>query len=413
MAIVVGSSWPTSERRTDLDWLRIVAFTILIFFHVAMVYAPADWEVKSPCIVPWLTVVLEWSAPWRLLLLFMISGAATSFMCRRMTPRELFVARSIFLLPPLLFAVVAISPPQLYVKAIEHFGFHGDFWQFVPHYFDLSRRLCDGGRCLQMPNWEHLWFVAYLWIYTTLLAVGLAKVGHLTSAPSFHGILGGWRLLVVPSLCLAMMRIALAHFFPETHDLVGDWYLHAVFFSAFLFGFMFLRDNAVMQTFESLRWLALGVGIATYILRSTYTWDYRDATFIPIELKVVMAFDYGFDQWSWVVAAVGFASRHLRERDGAVRRYLTEAIFPYYIVHQLVIVLAAHGLTRLALPLALEAFVLVALCVVGCAATFELVRRIEWLRPWFGLRPSGRKEAIRWPARLATWTRSRLPPRHS
>ena len=191
-----------------------------------------------------------------------------------------------------------------------------------------------------------------------------------------------------------MMRLGLEHFFPETHGLVDDWYLHAVFFSAFLFGFTVLRDNSIMRTLESLRWLALGVGITAFILRSTYTWEYHDGASIPIALKVVMAFAYGFDQWSWVVAALGFASRHLRGRDGAVRQYLTEAIFPYYIIHQLIIVLAAHELTRLALPLALEAFVLVILCVVGCVATFELVRRVEWLRPWFGLRPSHRKEAL-------------------
>ncbi|MBN9538076.1 MAG: acyltransferase [Reyranella sp.] len=383
-----------AERRTDLDWLRIGAFAILILFHVGMFYAPAEWEVKSPRIVPWLAVVLEWSAPWRLLLLFMISGAATSFMCRRMAPRELFVARSVFLLPPLLFAVIAVSPPQLYVKAIEQFRYHGDFWRFLPRYFDLRHRLCNSERCLQMPNWEHLWFVAYLWIYTTLLALGLGKMGRLSSVPSFHRILRGWRLLVVPSVFLTMMRIGLEHFFPETHGLVDDWYLHAVFFSAFLFGFTVLRDNSIMRTLESLRWLALGVGITAFILRSTYTWEYHDGASIPIALKVVMAFAYGFDQWSWVVAALGFASRHLRGRDGAVRQYLTEAIFPYYIIHQLIIVLAAHELTRLALPLALEAFVLVILCVVGCVATFELVRRVEWLRPWFGLRPSHRKEAL-------------------
>lgn len=400
-----------SERRTDLDWLRIGAFAILIVFHVGMVYAPAEWEVKSPRIVPWLAVALQWSAPWRLLLLFMISGAATSFMCRRMTPRELFVARSAFLLPPLVFAVVAVSPPQLYVKAIEQFGYHGDFWRFVLRYFDLSHRLCDAGRCLQMPNWEHLWFVAYLWVYTTLLALGLGKVGCLPSAPSFHRILRGWRLLVVPALYLTMVRIGLEHFFPETHGFVDDWYLHAVFFSAFLFGFTFLQNASTMRTFEALRWLALGVGITTYILRSTYTWDYRDGTAIPIDLKVVMAFDYGFDQWSWVVVALGFASRHLRDRDGGVRRYLTEAIFPYYIVHQLVIVLAAHELIRLALPLAVEASILVILCVIGCVGTFELVRRVEWLRPWFGLRPSHRKEALsRWPSRTTTHPHSHSSP---
>jgi len=374
------------ERRTDLDWLRIGAFAILIFFHVGAFYAPIDWEVKSTRIVPWVEVALEWSAPWRLVLLFMISGAATAFMCRRLAPRELFTARSAFLLPPLLLAILVVSPPQLYVKAVEQFGYEDGFGRFLLRYFDLGPAVCADGRCLTMPSWEHLWFVAYLWIYTSLLALGLALLGRMPRLAIDHRFVRAGGLLVVPAIYLTLMRVGLAHFFPETHGLVDDWYLHAVFFSAFLFGFIVLPDEPTMKTFEALRWLALGVGLVAYALRSTYAWHYRDGSPIPIELKVVMAFAYGFDQWSWIVAAIGFASRHLRNRDGAVRRYLTEAIFPYYIIHQLVIVVAAHELAPLALPLEIEALLLVVACVIGCAVTFELVRRVRWLRPWFGLR---------------------------
>ena len=72
-------------RRTDLDWLRIGAFGVLIVFHVGMFYVPWEWEVKSPRLVPWLQIPMEWSAPWRLLLLFIVSGAATRFMSTRLS----------------------------------------------------------------------------------------------------------------------------------------------------------------------------------------------------------------------------------------------------------------------------------------------------------------------------------------
>jgi peptidoglycan/LPS O-acetylase OafA/YrhL len=36
-------------RRTDLDWIRIGAFALLILYHVGMFYVPSDWDwhVKS------------------------------------------------------------------------------------------------------------------------------------------------------------------------------------------------------------------------------------------------------------------------------------------------------------------------------------------------------------------------------
>jgi peptidoglycan/LPS O-acetylase OafA/YrhL len=35
------------ERRYDLDWVRIVAFLLLIFYHVGMYYVTWDWHVSK------------------------------------------------------------------------------------------------------------------------------------------------------------------------------------------------------------------------------------------------------------------------------------------------------------------------------------------------------------------------------
>lgn len=381
------------ERRTDLDWLRIGAFGLLILFHVGMVFGPDEWEVKSAHTFAWVGMALEWSAPWRLMLLFMISGAAVSFMCRRLSPSELFRSRSAFLLPPLLFAVLLISPPQLYIQAIEQFGYRAGFQHFLASYFHFGPPVCDVGRCLPMPGWEHLWFVAYLWIYTSLLCAILALVPRDRLRAAGRLLARGPLLLVLPAFYLATVRMGLEHFFPETHGLTDDWYLHVVFFSAIVAGFVLLPDETMMKRFERLRWIALAVGLVVYPLRVAYTWHYHGGLPIPLGLKVVMAFDYGFDQWSWVIVAIGFASRHLRQRDGAARRYLTEAIFPYYIVHQPVIIFAAHELGGWSLAAGVEALLLVGLCAAGCALVFEVVRRVDWLRPWFGIRPLNRTAA--------------------
>ena len=389
-----------ANRRTDLDWLRIGAFGLLIFFHIGMFYVPWEWEVKSPRLVPWLQVPMEWSAPWRLLLLFIVSGAATRFMSASLAPRALWHARSRHLLPPLLFAVLFVVPPQAYFRAIEQFDYHGSFGGFWLRYLQFDGGFCDQSHCLALPNWNHMWFVAYLWLYTTALLAALYYLPALMARMRDHGErwLTGWKLIAIPALVLGALRIALAHFFPETHDLVDDWYLHAIFFLAFLFGFLFVFSEGIWRGFVSLRWVFLAIAVVCCVLREAYTWRYRGQAHIPFELKVLMSFDYGFDQWAWIAAALGFAHKYLVGRDGPVRRYLTEAIFPYYIVHQTAIIVAAHELAKYDLPLGLEAAGIVVATLATCALTFEAVRRVSWLRPWFGLKRDIRRPA---PAGLA------------
>src|SRR3954470_125398 len=77
------------ERRTDLDWVRIAAFGLLILYHVGMFYVPWDWDAKSPRIVPWLQIPMQLTSPWRLVLLFIVSGAATRFMMHRLDAKAL------------------------------------------------------------------------------------------------------------------------------------------------------------------------------------------------------------------------------------------------------------------------------------------------------------------------------------
>ena len=141
-----------------------------------------------------------------------------------------------------------------------------------------------------------------------------------------------------------------------------------------------------MRECERLRWLGLLLGIVAYAMRTSYTWHYQDMP-IPVGLKVVMAFVYGCDQWAWIVAAAGFAYRHLLTAEGPWRRNLTEAIFPCYIIHQTAIVVFAHELARLRLPLPVEIPMVVVLTALACVAGYELIRRVPWPRPAFGMKP--------------------------
>ncbi|RYG27712.1 MAG: hypothetical protein EON93_19955 [Burkholderiales bacterium] len=97
--------------------------------------------------------------------------------------------------------------------------------------------------------------------------------------------------------------------------------------------------------------------------------------------------------WTMILALFGFARKHLRH-DNAARRYLTDAIFPFYIIHQTTIVVAGHYLNKLGLPVGIEATILIVTTAASCWLGYEIVRRVPLLRPLFGLKASSKAHTL-------------------
>ncbi|TWB44416.1 acyltransferase family protein [Nitrospirillum pindoramense] len=385
-----------STRQYDLDWIRVIAFFLLILYHVGMFYVPWDWHVKTPHPVPALEPIMMLTSPWRLTLLFLVSGAATRFLAGKMAiagtvdVRALTRARVARLLPPLLLAIFVIVPPQSFFEIVEKVPDQAlPYADFYLRYVTGSGHWCRGTDCLMTPTYNHMWFVAYLLAYTLVLCGLLAVAGPALKRLE-RGVawaLGGWRLLVLPILFLGVIRFALLSRFPMTHWIVNDWYDHALSFSAFLFGFLTAPVESLRQGFMRLRWTALAVALAAYAAFATYAWIYRADDAVPPEaLRAVMRFVYAADQWAAIAAALGFGARHLT-RDSAALRYLVPAVFPFYLVHQTVTVVLGHYLAKAALPQGIEAPLLILGTFAACFAVYEAVRRVNPLRPWFGLKP--------------------------
>lgn len=384
------SSASPSARRFDLDWLRIIVFGLLILYHVGMFYVTWDWHVKSPHAGEALKPYMALTSPWRLTLLFLISGVATRFMLDRAAGLELIRNRSLRLLVPLAAGMLVIVAPQTYFEAVEKLAY-GDGWiNFYQKYATAYGGWCPGGTCLIVPTWNHLWFVAYLWVYTMIAAIlhpalqraPVRRIGELA-----RRTFDGSGLILVPWAVLALLRLVLQPRFPGTHAMIDDWYLHAVYFSVFAFGYCIAKSDTIWRAIERSRWLALGLGLAAYVPLAWFLANYGSQAAAPEALRPVLRVVWALDQWTWIIALLGFARRWL-DRDNALRRYLTDAVFPYYIVHQTAIVVIGHYLASLRLPVAVEASALVVSTLAVCAATYEAARRVSWLRPLLGLRPS-------------------------
>lgn len=367
-------SAPPASRRFFLDWLRIAAFALLVPYHVGMYYATWDWHVKSPFAGPAIEPLMRMANPWRMPLLFFVSGAATAFMFARAgATGTLLRERAGRLLKPLLFGMLVVVPPQTYFEVRQKHGYEGGFASSMRLYLSGSDAFCGPGGCLAMPTWNHLWFLPYLMTYTALLWLVLRRwPGALDAVAAAASLrVRGAGLLGLPIVAFALERWALRDAFPITHALLGDWHAHAIHGSVFVLGAMSARADR-WERFESLRWPALGATVLGWLALVSE---------VPEAARTIGA---AAMQWGGIVAAVGFAHCHWN-RDGRWRALLTEAVFPLYLLHQTVIIVVAMGLARWRPSPALEAPLLV-LAAFGVPALFYLlVRRIGPLRPWFGL----------------------------
>ncbi len=376
------------DRRLDLDWIRVGAFALLILYHVGMLYVSWGFHVKSAHESRALETLMIALNPWRLSILFLVSGAATRFMLDKGSPGALARLRSWRLLVPLAFGMAVVVPPQSYAEVVEKFGFAGSYWDFwFGHYLAFDQGFCglvnNRRTCLILPTWNHLWFVAYLWAYTmALLVLAWLAPRMLEAAGRRAETLSGLGLLFGPALVLAGLRALVFPRFPITHALVDDPYAHAVYGSAFLFGFLIARSQGFAAAAERLRRPALALAFAAYgslvFLRGLPVGE-------PLRLALPLA--YGLDQWCWILAILGFAHRWLKGQDAPLLRYAAGAVFCWYIVHQTIIVVVAHWLKALALPAAAEASMVIGATVAGCWLSFEIARRVPLLRPVLGITP--------------------------
>ena len=378
----------STSRLYFLDWVRILAFMLLILYHVGMYYVSEDWVVKSPHASDAIEPLMMLSSPWRLGLLFLISGVASSFMLSKMKAAHFMRQRSARLLVPLVFGMLVIVPPQPYFEVIEKVAYQGGYLDFMRLYISGYGGFCRKTDCLDLPTWNHLWFVAYLWVYTLLLGALVLLLGARFEALSekVASCLNGWKLIVLPVAVLGTARVLLLSHFPTTHDLVNDWYNHAQYAGLFVLGAMLARQAAVWRNMASMRWAALGIALACWGALIIYLSMPESVALLPgfHNIRMGMRFVYALCAWCAIVAACGFAYRHLNV-DNRARRYLSEAAFPVYIVHQSLIVAMAHLIKPANIAPAAEALVLVVLTLCISFGIFEAVRRVSVLRPLFGL----------------------------
>jgi glucan biosynthesis protein C len=379
-----------SGRRYDLDWLRFIAIITLLFYHTGMIYVSWGWHIKSTEHSVPMEEVMRWLHRWRMPLLFFISGSGTFFALRKRSFSAYAGERVRRLFIPLVFGMFVIVPPQIYTEWLFRSRFSGSYAEFYPNVFGFEPYQ-DGGTGGAF-SWHHLWFICYLFFYS-LLSIPVFRWLQGEAGQRFTDRVG--RLIARPGGALALAGllllndVALGGFFPkETHALINDWAYFVQNLLLFWLGYVLVSRRAFWQTVADQRRIyLLATLICTLILYGVRAGFSEDDIYGSALNRTLFSFNGLCLTWFSVLMTVGYGYRYLNINK-PILKHLNEAVYPFYILHQTVIVLIGYKiLTETSLGI-YDGFLVVSLSsLVVCAVIYlVLIRPFRLIRVLFGMK---------------------------
>jgi peptidoglycan/LPS O-acetylase OafA/YrhL len=384
-----------TERRYDVDWLRVIAVLAVLLLHTSQYFDTEMWILKNTersFIVNVLRTALI--DMWVMSLLFLLSGAASWYGLRSRNAGRYLLDRVKRLLIPLYgVGLFILLPPQAYIDWSVNRGYSGTIWQLFPQYLS-NMSLNFKTPYSTLPYVGHLWFLQHLFIISLvilpLLLLLRSEAGR-RFIERLAGVClrpGGIFLFLIP---LIAVRIAFKHFTFAGPRSWSDLFTYAVFF---LIGYIIAADPRFTESIKKHGWvgLALGiVGLAGFVLLISS--GYRRDT-EPFSLKYVLFHVADIvSQFGWIVFIFSIATKHLNFRSRVVS-YGNEAVLPFYIFHLTVAHLVAWVVLRWNLGIVLKFVIITVVSFILIMALYEgLVRHINVVRFLFGMRP--RKKRIK------------------
>lgn len=342
-----------------------------------------DWHVKNPTqYAGILRNVMIFLSEWRMPLLFLISGAGTYYALGKRTPGRYLGERAKRLLIPLTVGIFILVPVQVYLEKADQYS---SLLNYYPHMFE---GVYPSGNF----SWHHLWFIAYLFIISLFIAPFLKLFksnGYLRFSIWLERFAGRPLALNVVVVILIVSQVLLRPYFPDdTHALVNDWAAMAFYIIFFLAGFMLLSNKNIIESIRRQKNLFLAeAAIATTIMFSSphLFADESMADLVWGISSIILA-------WSCGLAAIGYAKQYLN-RDTLFRKVANEAIYPFYLLHQPVILILGFFLNRTEMP-DFYRFIILTISSFGITSVLYwfLVRPFNVTRVVFGMKPVSRSK---------------------
>lgn len=377
----------TLARVYYLDWLRVLATLTVFIYHTTRFFHNEDWIVKNPTKYMAMDVLETVLANWILALLFSISGGSLFYALGKGGVGKFIKDKVLRLVVPLVtMGMVTFGLLQVYLDRLTHGEFRGSFFEFVPQYFQPGNFAWTG---------VHLWYLGMLFIFCLVFlppflwlkrGSGQRVLGGLGDLFASRGVV---YLLALPTI-LCLILTDSESFLGNTDWGGGSILSHATFFLA---GFLIVSHEGLQKNIQRFRWLSLVLVVillaTIFILMMTFG-EPSSGTLLSALGRAL----WGLWSWSWVLAILGFGMKRLNFNK-PILSHANEAVLPFYILHQPVLLSAGYFVVQWNIPTALKFLVIEISSFAIIMALYEfLVRRFNVMRVLFGMKPIRRSPIV-------------------
>ncbi|MGC4021541.1 MAG: acyltransferase family protein [Cyclobacteriaceae bacterium] len=380
-----------SSRRYDLDWLRFIAILILLFFHTGMWFSTWEWHVKNNETSTAFNYWMVWLHFWRMPLLLFISGAGTYMAMGKRTPGQFAGERFKKLFIPLVFGMFVVVPPQIYYEHIKEYNSYWDFYKTVFNFVSYPKGSF---------SWHHLWFVAYLFFYSL---IALPFLIYLRSPKSI-----GFRnwvtkilstpagMLFIPSTIILITQVILRPYFPDEQHNLRDLSYFIYYMCFFIFGMICYSSPKLWETIGAQRKYLLVAGLLILVPFYGMYLHFRGVVHYPwSDDTVETIFDVFaiFLSWFTLITVIAFGQHYLN-RPHPLLKYFNEGLYPFYILHQTVIIAIGYYICQLDWSMAAKFWSISFLTLFSCILIYMvLIRTNNVMRLFFGVKMKKKPEA--------------------
>ena len=180
--------------------------------------------------------------------------------------------------------------------------------------------------------------------------------------------------------------------FPQTNDLIHDWSRLPYWFLFLVIGFVCISVPSLVESLERNRRFSLLMAFISIIAINYFRWnglepwdtvsnwrtDWRTFAFLSL---------FPLTAWFWVFAIIGYGKKYINKKHRALS-YVNEAVYPFYILHQTVIVILAFYVVRVSDSILSKYFFIVLVSFALSMFVYHLIiRPNNILRYLFGMSP--------------------------
>jgi hypothetical protein len=346
----------TTERRYDIDWLRVIAIGLLLIYHIAIIFQP--WAmfigfIRSEEALEGLWKPMTMLNVWRIPLLFFVSGMGLFFAMKKRNFKQLCIERAKRILVPFVFGYFAITPLHMYIFQ--------EYYNMPLSYF---------------PDSGHLWFLGNIFAYVLLLSPVFFYLKNNENGKFKKAIQKMMRYALGPLAISVFFMLEVFFVKPQLFEMYAqNWHGFFIGLLAFFFGFLLVYcGNVFWQTVLKWKWIYISIAATLFLIRFTGFQSISNMYVTSVE------------SISWILGVFGLGYGYLN-KPSALLSYLSAAVYPVYIIHMFVLYAGALFIMPLDLHPILKFIGITAFTFVTCFLIYEFIlKRVALLRPFFGLK---------------------------